>query len=133
MADLAGKALALLGIIAAIFAVLFLGGLASAWFEIRAEKRAGKTPTRPGWDRRDRRIAQGGHRAALRIWWESKTHRIPSCGVCGRGPLVPFDACDSFPAGLGCAAWEAGDVDAIVIHDRAGGYARSVYPVGLAS
>lgn len=127
------KVLAVLGIIAALFAVLFLGGLFSAWWEIRGEKRAGKPVTRPAWDARDRRRAQGGYRAAARIWWESKTHKIPTCGVCGLGPLVTFDACDSFPAGLGCAAWEAGHPQAILVHDAAGGYARSTYPVGLAS
>jgi hypothetical protein len=33
---------------------LFLGGMVSAWREIRAEKRAGVRVTRPGWNRADR-------------------------------------------------------------------------------
>jgi hypothetical protein len=34
--------------------LLFLGGMASAWREIRAEKRAGVRVTRPGWNKADR-------------------------------------------------------------------------------
>lgn len=59
-----------LGVIAALFAVLFLGGLASAALEIRAEKKAGYMPTRPAWDKRDARIAAGGYRASIRGYWK---------------------------------------------------------------
>lgn len=127
------KVAAVLGLVLCLFSVLFLGGLASAWWEVRAEKRAGQVPTRPAWDARDRRRAQGGWRGALSIWWTKRTHSVPTCPVCGRGPVVPFEADDSFPAGMACIAWESGDPRAVLIHDEAGGYMRgSLYLWGAA-
>ena len=91
---------------------------------IRAERREGKTPSRPAWDARDRRRAQGGWKAAASIWWTQRTHAVRTCPVCGRGPVVPFEADAQFGEGMACIAWESGDTHAILVHDAAGGYQR---------
>lgn len=57
---------ALVGVLVALFLVLFLGGLASAALEVRRERQAGLTPSRPAWERRDALRASGGHRATVR-------------------------------------------------------------------
>lgn len=57
------------GLVVSVFVVLFLGGLASAALEVRSERRAGLTPTRPAWDARAARRASGGNRAAVRGYW----------------------------------------------------------------
>lgn len=129
MSRAAEYVLALVGIFACIFAVLFLGGLASAAWEIRQEKRAGKPVTRPAWDARDKRAALGGPLGVVRVWWASRSHALPTCW-CGRGALTYFPALDGSSGvaaveGIGCAAWEAGDVVAIGLHDDAGGYSRT--------
>lgn len=49
---------AVVGVVVACAVVLFLGGMASAWLEIRREKRAGVPVTRPGWERRPRQHAR---------------------------------------------------------------------------
>jgi hypothetical protein len=53
-------------VVIACAALLFLGGLASAWLEIRREKRAGVPVTRPAWEARDARREAGGYRATVR-------------------------------------------------------------------
>jgi hypothetical protein len=58
--------LAVVGLVLALFLVLFLGGLCSAAWEIRQEKRAGKVPTRPAWERREHLRAAGGRFAFAR-------------------------------------------------------------------
>jgi hypothetical protein len=113
----------------ALFAVLFLGGLASAWWEIRAEKRAGLVPTRPADELREKHRALGGWRNRLSIAWAGARARAQGWRLCwcGRGAVTEFTATDNGygQAGFGCAAWEAGDPVAINRHDAAGGYART--------
>lgn len=121
---------ALLGVIlVSVFVVLFLGGLASAALEIRAEKKAGKVPTRPAWENRDKRRAVGGFGEQIRLSWQAarkRGHGIRSCW-CGRGPIQVFPADDGtdLGEGWGCCAWEAGDLVAVQRHDAAGGYRRT--------
>lgn len=117
----------LLVLVALLFSVgplLFLGGLTSAWLEIRRERRAGRVPTRPAWENRDKRRALGGFRGVWRSSWQkARRGKMATCW-CGEGPLVEFPECGGFPAGLGCAAWESGLPRAIYLHDAAGGYKR---------
>lgn len=61
-----GRSLAtVLAVVAAIFLVLFLGGMASAWLEIRREKKAGVPVTRPGWQRPARKPPRVVHPVEL--------------------------------------------------------------------
>lgn len=127
--------LGLLGVLLAVFLILFLGGLASAWWEIRAEKRAGLVPTRPADEARmKRRVRGGGFRTSVRLWWFGLTTGVPQCW-CGLGTLVGFPAMSSVGyesvEGLGCTAVEAGMPQAWDLHERAGGYART--PCDVAS
>lgn len=116
---------ALVGLGLLIFSVLFLGGLASAAWEIRNEKRAGLVPTRPAWDNRDKRRALGGLRQQLAAAWNSARSRMVMCW-CGIGPIQHFPALTRWEVeGWGCAAVEAGHPEALLRHDAAGGYART--------
>lgn len=119
-----GFGVGLLTLLVVVFGLLFLGGLASAWWEIRAEKKAGLVPTRPAWENRVKRRALGGLGPQLRAAWRGASSPLPTCW-CGRGPLATFPALPPMPAGVGCAAWEAGDAEAVELHDLAGGYART--------
>jgi hypothetical protein len=114
-----------------VFAVLFLGGLCSAWFEVRSERRAGLVPTRPADEVRAKRRARGdGIRGSARIWWRETRTGIPQCW-CGLGTLIEYRAVGSVPGaytsttGLGCMAFENGDPEACERHERAGGYSRT--------
>lgn len=118
---IAVKGLIALGLVmAGVFVVIFLGGLASAALEIRSERRAGKPVTRPGWESRDKRRAIGSRRERARVWWVGMTR--PGVCWCGLGPLQEFRGADG--PERGCAAWEAGHPVAIRRHDEAGGYVR---------
>lgn len=115
----------LAGLIATVFVVFFLGGLSSAYFEVRSEKRAGKTPTRPAWEQRAKRRARGRF-STVKALWESASHRGVEQCWCARGPVQWFEAAGPWDtSGYGCAAWEAEDVVAMERHQRAGGYART--------
>lgn len=116
----------LLLFLVAVFLVLFLGGLASAWWEVRSEKRQGLTPTRPADDLRAKKRARGGGPLrSFAIWWHGVRTGIPQCW-CGLGSLMYFDADPpNLSAGLGCTAWEAAHPQAFRIHDAAGTYDRS--------
>jgi len=128
--------LALVGIFAGLFVLLFLAGLASAALEIRRERRAGLIPTRPAWENRAKRRALGGLRGQVAAAWASARHKrggVKTCW-CGLGPIVWFTALDAYtPAGYGCAAVEAGHPLAINRHDAAGGYRRVEAADGLAT
>lgn len=114
-----------LAVIAALGVVLFLGGLCSAALEVRRERRAGLEPTRPAWDERAKREAVP-LRDRLWLLWHRARYRGTEWCWCARGTLDVFPARDgSQAAGLGCSAWEAGDPQAILRHDAAGGYART--------
>lgn len=118
-----------LAVFPVVFLLLFLGGIASAALEIRKERKAGLEPTRPAWDNRNKRQALGGFRAAWRVSIQKARHgKMVTCW-CGCGPIVEFPALDDgTPAGLGCSAWESGEPRAILLHDAAGGYARTPNP-----
>lgn len=134
MRGIFGWTVGFFAVIAAVFLLLFLGGLASAWFEVRAEKKSGVPVTRPAWDNRDKRRARGVSlfQSVRESWEQARGRSIGSGCWCGRGPITEFpEDFGGFPAGLGCAAWEAGDPEAVVRHDRAGGYQRT--PVKVAS
>lgn len=127
MGSLIGWGIGFVSVILGALVLIFLAGLASAAWEIRGEKRAGKVPTRPAWENAQKRRALGGFRAQIRVAWSSARHRASgrTCW-CGRGPVVEFPPSDlGEPAGLGCAAWESGDFHAITLHDAAGGYSRT--------
>ena len=112
-------------ILLTIFVVLFFGGLASAVLEARRERAAGLEVSRPAREMRARRQALGGWAAALHTSAMKVGHRGMKLCWCGRGPLQYFVQLDQGqPAGMGCAAWEAGDEHAIRLHDAAGGYRR---------
>lgn len=119
------KGLVALGIIlVSLFVVIFLGGLCSAWFEVRAERKAGKPVTRPAWESRRKRRAIGSRRERVKATWAQMSTKAPMCW-CGLGPLQDFPS-HTEPGELetGCAAWEVGIAEAIRRHDAAGGYAR---------
>lgn len=125
---LVGWSAGFLGVLALAVLALFLGGLLSAVLEVRAEKRAGKVPTRPAWDNRDKRRAIGGFREQWKGAVESARSRLGGGFVgcwCLQGPVAEFPAGGGFEAGLACVAWEAGADEALRRHDAAGGYKRT--------
>jgi hypothetical protein len=108
-----------------VFVIIFLAGLGSAALEIRRERKAGLVPTRPAWDNRRKRRANGGLWETIRVLWATHSTKLDLCW-CGQGPMVYFPALtQGEAAGLGCSAWESGDPEAIRRHDAAGGYSRT--------
>lgn len=117
MARVVGGVLGLVGVFAAVFLVLFLGGLCSAWFEIRAEKKAGVPVTRPAWDRARARREAGGRFAYLRGLFHglrAPVERAPKggCDVCGSPMIASMDSPDWV-----CVADLNGDPRAERLHD----------------
>jgi hypothetical protein len=107
-----------------LFAAIMAAGICSAWLEIRRERRAGLVPSRPGWESRAKRRALGVRERSRTLATSLWARGAPFCW-CGRGYLVEFPPLDGEAReAVGCAAWEAGDAEAIRRHDVAGGYAR---------
>jgi hypothetical protein len=121
-------------LLVALFFLIALAGLCSAALEVRRERRAGLEPTRPAWESRAKRRAIGSRRERARVLWRSLATR--GMCWCGQGLLQEFPSLDvPGTTETGCAAWEAGDAEAIRRHDEAGGYQRvplSIAEVNLA-
>jgi hypothetical protein len=108
---------AIVGALLGVLLVMFLGGLSSAWFEVRREVKAGQIPTRPAWDKRDYIAASGGRWAyvrglyrGLRGWRAAAPSYATPCPACGR---------DGFTDDSGyfrCPDYDLGDPEAIQDH-----------------
>lgn len=108
-----------------VLLVCFLGGLASAILEARRERAAGLPVSRPARELKAKRQAVGGWHRVAQLAFLKLGHRGMKLCWCGRGPLQHFPALDAWQEeGIGCAAWELGDPEAIRLHDAAGGYRR---------
>ncbi len=116
---------AIVGILIAVFAVLVLGGLCSAAWEIRREKRAGLVPTRPAWDGsrkgRYRRSVRDAVSTARGLW-KGLREPVAADDICPEceGPLVTMDG------QIVCVADLNGDPIAESLHDAFSGVSWEV-------
>ena len=104
-------------VLGAVLSVAFLGGLASAWLELRKERRETGTVTRPGWDRMRERREAGGYLATLRgtvagLRSERQAAAAWRCSVC-RADLVET------ASGIECVAFINLDRRALRLHRAA--------------
>lgn len=115
---------AFLLVVGAVLSVAFLGGLTSAWLELRKERRETGTVTRPGWDRMRERREAGGYLATVRgtiagLRSERAAAAAWRCPVC-RGDLVET------ASGIECIAFINLDRRALRLHDAAAAETEAV-------